>query len=42
LLTRRRSTLPPIVVDPSGNVWLANLGLAAPLKSPQIGAPEQP
>jgi hypothetical protein len=50
-----------VVVDPSGNVWLANnwkkaavqtnpggyqivayLGLAAPLKSPQIGAPEQP
>jgi sugar lactone lactonase YvrE len=50
-----------VVVDPSGNVWLANnwkrvpiqsnpggyqivayLGLAAPLKSPQIGAPEAP
>jgi sugar lactone lactonase YvrE len=50
-----------VIVDPSGNVWLANnwkraaiqtnpgayqivayLGLAAPVKSPQIGPPEQP
>ena len=50
-----------VVVDPSGNVWLANnwkrvpvqtnpgayqivayLGLAAPVKSPTIGPPEQP
>jgi sugar lactone lactonase YvrE len=50
-----------VIVDPSGNVWLANnwkraavqtnpggyqivayLGLAAPLKQPQIGAPEVP
>jgi hypothetical protein len=50
-----------VIVDPSGNVWLANnwkraavqtnpgayqivayLGLAAPLKQPQIGAPELP
>jgi sugar lactone lactonase YvrE len=50
-----------VIVDPSGNVWLANnwkraavqtnpgayqivayLGLAAPVKSPQIGPPERP
>jgi hypothetical protein len=50
-----------VMVDPSGNVWLANnwkrvpvqtnpggyqivayLGLAAPVKSPQIGPPERP
>ncbi|HEX4753943.1 MAG TPA: hypothetical protein VH268_13685 [Solirubrobacterales bacterium] len=50
-----------VIVDPSGNVWLANnwkraaiqtnpgayqivayLGLASPVKSPQIGPPEQP
>jgi len=50
-----------VIVDPSGNLWLANnwkraavqtnpggyqivayLGLAAPLKQPQIGAPEGP
>jgi sugar lactone lactonase YvrE len=50
-----------VIVDPSGNVWLANnwkqlaiqtnpgayqivayLGLASPVRSPQIGPPEQP
>ncbi|OJU85972.1 MAG: hypothetical protein BGO11_18210 [Solirubrobacterales bacterium 70-9] len=50
-----------VIVDPSGNVWLANnwknlpiqtnpggyqivayLGLAAPVKSPQIGPPQRP